>query len=160
MCVLHWINSCWLSITYLVIFETQKHILPKYLLGSSAMCASENSASISATNSLFVFLIVLCGKQKRHLTVVTCLSRVSLERYLNLDVVVVTKKKNQSINTPTLLALKEEDWHTSLASRANLLGTFETIFNGLKHRNDRSIRKSKGRACSTRMVIHLHVSCV
>ena len=98
MCVLHWINSCWLSITYLVIFETQKHILPKYLLGSSAMCASENSASISATNSLFVFLIVLCGKQKRHLTVVTCLSRVSLERYLNLDVVVVTKKKiSQSI---------------------------------------------------------------
>ena len=40
----------------------------------------------------------MCGKQKRHLTVVTCLSRVSLERYLNLDVVVVTKKKiSQSI---------------------------------------------------------------
>ena len=28
------------------------------------MCTSENSASISATNSLLIFLIVLCGKQK------------------------------------------------------------------------------------------------
>ena len=40
----------------------------------------------------------------------------------------------------------------------NLLGTLETIFKGLKHRKDLSIRKSNGTDFSTSMVIHLCTS--
>ena len=39
--------------------------------------------------------------------------------------------------------------------RLNLLGTFETIFNGRKHRNERNVRRSKGIDFSTRIVMHL-----
>ena len=43
-------------------------------------------------------------------------------------------------------------------SLTNLLGTLETIFKGLKHRKDLSIRKSNGTDFSTSMVIHLCTS--
>ncbi len=37
----------------------------------------------------------------------------------------------------------------------DLLGTLETILSGLRQRNERSIRRSKGTDFSTRMVMHL-----
>lgn len=48
----------------------------------------------------------------------------------------------------------------AVPSVGDLLGTFETIFSGLRHLNDLSIRRSKGTACSTNIVMNLGIGTI
>ena len=83
-------------------------------------------------------------------------SSADMNRDMTLNLVTKKSVSNQYPNSTGTQRRRLAHCLFKLPELFNLLGTLETIFNGLKHRNDRSIRKSNGSACSTRMVIHLH----
>ena len=83
-------------------------------------------------------------------------SSADMNRDMTLNLVTKKSVSNQYPNSTGTQRRRLAHCLFKLPELLNLLGTLETIFNGLKHRNDRSIRKSNGSACSTRMVIHLH----